>query len=63
MTNNLVPVRIKKIDGAIIQTKGFITDCIDNNGRQFCTATVRKKSYDVVDRDYYGPIFGKKKLD
>jgi hypothetical protein len=63
MSDNRVVLRVRKIDGSIIQTKGIITEWIDHFGSQFSTACVCDKTYEVVDRDYYGPIFGKKKLD
>lgn len=46
------------VNGRITEVKAEITDWIDNNGRQLSTAEVDGKLYKVIDRDYYGPIYG-----
>jgi hypothetical protein len=57
----MTTIRIKDEHGDIHEVTGEITltDWIDNDGHQSSTAEIDGVLYRVIERDYYGPIYGK----
>ncbi len=49
-------IRIKS--GNKIKKKAIVSESIDSSGRILSTALVGDKDYKIIDRDYYGPIYG-----
>lgn len=52
-----------RANGQITEVEANITDWLDSNGLQSSTAEIDGKLYEVIDRDYYGPIYGPKRED
>ncbi|ORC37295.1 hypothetical protein B4O97_03645 [Marispirochaeta aestuarii] len=51
-------IRIKTKGGKLIEREAEVIDKIDNDGRQYSIALHGGNVYTVIDRDYYGPIYG-----
>lgn len=51
-------IRIQTRGGKLIEREAEVIDKIDNEGRQYSIALHGGNVYTVIDRDYYGPIYG-----
>jgi hypothetical protein len=53
-------VQIKFKDGRTVIRHAEVTEYIDDTGRVHSLAAYRGIVYEVVGRDFYGPIYGRK---